>query len=57
VLPGAIELDAAEGDEQVYAVYGEQPFALDAALVSALRGGGSGVPGVAVARVLLHRTR
>jgi hypothetical protein len=56
VLPGAIQLDAAGGDEPVYAVYGEQPFALDAALVSALRGG-AGVPGVAVARVLLHKTR
>lgn len=57
VLPGAIELDAAEGDEQILAVYGEQPFALDAGLVAALRSGGAGVPGVAVARVLLHRTK
>jgi hypothetical protein len=62
VLPGAIELDAAEGDEQILAVYGEQPFALDAGLVSSLRGGvlrggGPGVPGVAVARVLLHKTK
>jgi hypothetical protein len=66
VLPGAIELDAAEGDEHVLAVYAEQPFALDADLISALRsgiarpmlrGGGAGVPGLAVARVLLHRTR
>lgn len=62
VLPGAIELDAAEGDEQILAVYGEQPFALDAGLMSSLRGGvlrggGTGVPGLAVARVLLHRTK
>jgi hypothetical protein len=66
VLPGAIELDAAEGDEHVVAVYAEQPFALDADLISALRsgiarpmlrGGSAGVPGLAVARVLLHRTK
>ena len=57
VLPGAVELDATEGDEAIYAAYSEHRFALGDALVAALRGGGNGVPGVAVARVLLHKTK
>src|SRR5204863_72309 len=38
VLPGAIALDAAPGDERFYAVFAERPFAIDAALFAGLRG-------------------
>lgn len=57
VLPGAIQLDATEGDEVIYAVYGEQTFALGDALFAALRGGGAGLPAIAVTRVVLHKAR
>ncbi|HEX3759546.1 MAG TPA: DUF4384 domain-containing protein [Kofleriaceae bacterium] len=56
VLPGAVQLDATDGDEAIYAVYGEQTFALGEALFAALRGGAS-VPALAVTRVLLHKTK
>jgi hypothetical protein len=56
VLPGAIALDAALGDEAIYAVYAAHPFALDAGLFAALRGG-AGPPGTATARVVLHRQK
>lgn len=54
VLPGAIALDAAPGDERFYAVYGEQPFAIDAALFAGLRDG-RGLAGLATAAVVLHK--
>lgn len=56
VLPGAIALDAALGDEAIYAVYAARPFALDAALFAALRGGAT-PPGTATARVVIHRQK
>ena len=54
VLPGAIELDAAPGDERFYAVYAERPFALDAALFAALRGERT-LDDIATAQVVLHK--
>jgi len=53
VLPGAVRLDAAGGDEQIYAVYGDRPFALDDALFAALRGGAPPA-GTTATRVVLH---
>jgi hypothetical protein len=54
VLPGAIELDAAPGDERFYAVYAERPFALGAALFAALRGE-HGLDEVTTAEVVLNK--
>lgn len=53
VLPGAVRLDAAGGDEQIYAVYGDRPFALDDALFAALRGGAPPA-GTTATRIELH---
>jgi hypothetical protein len=55
VLPGAVRLDATPGDERIYAVYAERPFAIDDALVAALRAGDP-APGIAVVSVVLHKT-
>lgn len=54
VLPGAIALDAAPGDERFYAVFAERPFVIDAALFAGLR---SGHPpaGAATAEVVLQK--
>jgi len=53
ILPGAVKLDATPGDEKFYALYSEQPFALDAVL-PALRG--ATLPaGIARAEVVLHK--
>jgi hypothetical protein len=54
VLPGAIELDAAPGDERFFAVYAERPFALGAALFAALRGE-HGLDEVTATEVVLHK--
>lgn len=54
VLPGAIELDDAPGDEQFVAIYAEQPFALDPALLAAVRAARP-VTGVSTATVQLHK--
>ena len=54
LLPGAIALDASQGDERFFAVYALQPFALDA-IVPAIRGGIALPPGVSSAEVLLHK--
>jgi hypothetical protein len=57
VLPGGVELDATLGDEQIYAVYAAQTFALDDALFAGLRGSGPGRPVFATARVVLHKLK
>ncbi|TMQ05266.1 MAG: DUF4384 domain-containing protein [Deltaproteobacteria bacterium] len=54
VLPGAIALDAAPGDERFYAVFAERPFAIDAALFAGLRGEHT-LAGLTIAEVVLHK--
>jgi len=53
ILPGAVKLDATPGDERFYALYSEQPFALDAAL-PAVRGA-KPPAGVVITEVVLHK--
>ena len=54
VLPGAIELDGTPGDEQFVAIYAEQPFLLDAALLAAVQATRP-VAGVTTASVRLRK--
>lgn len=49
VLPGAIQLDAAPGDETFYALYSEQPFAITPGIATAPP------PQLRVAKVTLHK--
>jgi hypothetical protein len=54
LLPGAIALDAAPGDERIYAVFARRPFAIGAELFAGLRGERK-LAGVATAEVVLHK--
>jgi hypothetical protein len=53
LLPGAVELDAASGDEHFYAVYAEQPFALGPELFAGLRAGR--LPDRTIAEIVVHK--
>lgn len=54
LLPGAIALDASPGAERFYALYSEQPFALET-VVPGLRSGKALPPGFASAEVVLQK--